>query len=369
MMRTMPLRTVLRESNRWLAALALAAGVAWTHAAAVAGQDAPQRAVRRPASWDPASHGSSVKPDYPRLFSTDVVHEIRIVIAANSFKAMQDDLREVIPSFGAMRMGGPGPGLPGGGVVGPVAPGQPGPVPGPGGAPVQLPQLFASAVTACSEKAVSAACSLEGTAGQCTELGGGPLVCVPPALGNFLVGRGGPGGPGGFDGGRGGRGAIRLTTRDPMYVPVTVQYDGKVWTNVGMRYKGNSSLAMSGATGGGKIPFRLDFDRYEKDSPEITDQRFYGFNKLTFSSNFGDDPQLREAFATEVFRDRGVPAPRAAFYRVMVDAGDGPQYWGLYTMIEDPADGAMLDAQFGGRGGNCGRLRARSARSHTEGCA
>ena len=47
-----------------------------------------------------------------------------------------------------------------------------------------------------------------------------------------------------------------------------------------------------------------------------------------------------------------MPAARAAFYRVFVDVGAGREYWGLYTMIEDPADGAMLDAQFGGRDGN-----------------
>jgi spore coat protein CotH len=143
-----------------------------------------------------------------------------------------------------------------------------------------------------------------------------------------------------------------MISRDPMYVPVTVQHDGRVWTRVAMRYKGNSSLMMAGIGGNGKIPFRLDFDKYDKEFTEIEGQRFYGFQKLTFSSNFGDDSQLRELFATEVFRDRGVPAPRAAFYRVFIDSGSGPEYWGLYTMIEDPADGSMLDAQFGGRGGN-----------------
>ena len=51
-----------------------------------------------------------------------------------------------------------------------------------------------------------------------------------------------------------------------------------------------------------------------------------------------------------MFRDRGVPAAKAAFYRVFIDSGSGPEYLGLYTMIEDPADGSMLDAQFGGRG-------------------
>ena len=53
-----------------------------------------------------------------------------------------------------------------------------------------------------------------------------------------------------------------------------------------------------------------------------------------------------------MLRDRGVPAARAAFYRVVVDTGEGAGYWGLYTMVEDPSDGAMLDAQLGGRGAN-----------------
>ena len=148
------------------------------------------------------------------------------------------------------------------------------------------------------------------------------------------------------------RGAPGLTTRDPIYVPVTVAHDGRVWTRVGMRFKGNSSLMATNMSNNGKIPFRLDFDRYEDEFPEIRNQRFYGFQKLTFSSNFGDDSQIREVLATEIFRDRGVPAARAAFYRVFVETGEGREYWGLYSMIEDPADGAMLDAQFGTRRGN-----------------
>ena len=180
----------------------------------------------------------------------------------------------------------------------------------------------------------------------------------PAGIEGFFGGRGGfPGGgfpPPGGPSGRGGFGgaAPELTSRDPIYVQVTVTHDGRIWPGVGMRYKGNSSLMMSIMSGNGKVPFRLDFDRYEDEVPGTDDQRFYGFHKLTFSSNFTDDSMLKEVLATEVFRDNGVPAARAAFYRIMIDVGEGPEYWGLYTMIEDPADGAMLNEQFGGRGGN-----------------
>ena len=243
----------------------------------------------RPAGWDDTSHGSRTRPDYQRVFSLDRVHELHITIPADRFSAMQEDLRTVLPGGGR---GFPFPG----GRGGPGAPD--------GGAP--------------------------------------PQAGFPNA----------PGGFGGFGREGRGRGAPQLTTRDPMFVPVKVTYGGRTWTQVGMRYKGNSSLMSASSSGSGKIPFRLDFDRYEDEQPAIRNQRFWGFQKLTFSSNVGDDTQLHEALAVELLRDRGVPAARAAFYKVYVDTGSGDEYWGLYTMIEDPADGAMLDAQFGTRTGN-----------------
>jgi spore coat protein CotH len=332
---------------RWLGVAGVVACAAWsTPAVGVGAQATPERQeVRRPAGWDPATHSENARPDYQRLFGTDTVHELRIVIAADQFRAMQEDLRTLAPSI---------PGFPGAG-AGPLAePGAPGPF-GPGGPGAGFAQIAAfaeGAAAACSEKAADASCSVNGMDGKCMQLGPGPALCLPAAVGELVAGfRGRGAGPGrGFGPGRGG--ALSMIARDPIYVPVTVQHDGRAWTHVAMRYKGNSSLMMAGIGGNSKVPFRLDFDRYEGEFPEIRNQRFYGFQELTFSSNFGDDSQIRELFVTEVFRDRGVPAPRAAFYRVFVDVGAGAEYWGLYTMIEDPADGAMLDAQFGGRGGN-----------------
>jgi spore coat protein CotH len=268
----------------------------------------------------------------------DTVHELRIVIAADQFRAMQEDLRTLVPTIPGLRGAGAGP-------LAAAGPGARAGLDALGG--IQQIAAFAEgAAAACTEKTADASCSVNGMEGKCMQPGPGPLVCMPAAFGDIVAGlRGRGAGPG-----RGG--PLDMIGRDPIYVPVTVQHDGRTWTRVGMRYKGNSSLMMASMGGDGKIPFRLDFDRYEEQFPEVRNQRFYGFQKLTFSSNFGDDSQIRELFVTEVFRDRGVPAPRAAFYRVFVDAGAGPEYWGFYTMIEDPADGAMLDAQFGGRSGN-----------------
>jgi spore coat protein H len=325
MMHTIPARMRTRPTVGGLALIT--AIVAGTSMSVTSGQTvALAQATGRPAGWNDATHGANVAPDYARLFSTDRVHEIRITMSADNFKAIQADLKAIMPAMPAM------PPMPPGGRGG--APGLPG-APGPGGVN-PMAALMEAGVKACAGKPAAASCSSMGTEGQCTELFGGPLMCVPPEIAK--MGQGGAG--------------LSLTTRDPIYVPVSVQFDGKVWTRVGMRYKGNSTLMAANMGGIGKIPFRLDFDKYDKESPEIRDQRFYGFGKLTFSSNFADDSQIRELLATEILRDRGVPAPRAAFYRVFIDAGAGAEYWGLYTMIEDPSDGAMLDAQLNGRSGN-----------------
>ena len=160
-------------------------------------------------------------------------------------------------------------------------------------------------------------------------------------LDEILGGGGAPPGPGGD----------ADVDVEPMWVPVTVRYDGLTWWQVGMRYKGNSSLRSAFNSGVRKLPFRLGFDRYEDDHPELQDQRFFGFKKMTFSSGFKDDSLIRDKVAADVFRAAGLPAARGSFAAVHVDVGDGPVYFGLYTMIEDPSN-RMLDSQFDDDSGN-----------------
>jgi spore coat protein CotH len=122
---------------------------------------------------------------------------------------------------------------------------------------------------------------------------------------------------------------------------------------VGVRFKGNSSLRDAWTSGTYKIPFRFDFDEFEDTYPEIDNQRFYGFKKLTLSSGYKDGSLIREKVTADIFRSLGVPAPRTAFYRLYIDCGDGAgtKYFGLYTMVEVPMD-PMLEAQFGNSDGN-----------------
>ncbi len=142
-----------------------------------------------------------------------------------------------------------------------------------------------------------------------------------------------------------GRGSFSDDDEDPIFVPGQVFYEGTEWYKVGLRFKGNSSLASSWSSGILKLSFKLDFDEFEDDYPQIKNQRFYGFKKLSLKNNYDDESLLREKVATDVFRNAGLAASHTAFYTLYVDYGDGPQYFGLYTLVEE-VDDTVIETQF-----------------------
>ena len=150
----------------------------------------------------------------------------------------------------------------------------------------------------------------------------------------------------------GGGGPGSFPTESPDYFKCQVYHNDKQWYDVGIRYKGNSSLSSAYRAGNGKKPLRLEFDEFEDDIPEINNQRFYGFKELSLSSNYDDGSLMREKVANDLYRDFGVPAPHAAYYEIYIDHGDGPIYFGLYTIVEVVFN-TMLTKSFGSESGNC----------------
>ena len=136
-----------------------------------------------------------------------------------------------------------------------------------------------------------------------------------------------------------------------MWVPATITYKGHTWTHVGVRYKGNSSLTSGWREGTLKLPLKLDFDEFEEDFPEIDDQRFYGFKQLSLANGFQDVSFLRDAVTAGILKEAGLPAAETAFYKVLLDYGEGPVPLGLYTMIE-MIDDTAIARTFGSDDGN-----------------
>ncbi len=140
-------------------------------------------------------------------------------------------------------------------------------------------------------------------------------------------------------------------TENPIWVAGSVFHEGTEWYKVGIRFKGFSSLGGAWAMGVEKLPLKLDFDEFEDDYPPIDDQRFHGFKKLSLANGIEDKSLMRDKVVADVFRDMGLVAPRTAFYRIHIDHGDGPEYFGLYTMIE-VVENTVLKTQYADDDGN-----------------
>lgn len=167
--------------------------------------------------------------------------------------------------------------------------------------------------------------------------------------GDFGAGNSGP--PGGGPPGGGPPDGNSFSEDNPVFVPADIYYNDIQWYKVGVRFKGNSSLVSSWMSGILKLSFKLDFDEFEDDYPQINNQRFYGFKKLSLKNNFEDKSQIREKVTAEIFENAGLAVSHTAFYEVYLNRGDGPEYFGLYTMVEQ-VDDTVIETQFSNDEGN-----------------
>ena len=259
--------------------------------------------VARPEGWSEETHGNGAEPKYDVVFPDDEINQITITIDPENWETMQANMVEL---FGEAGSGGDGRNFPGGFERPEGAPPQPG------------AEGFASGFE-------------------------------PPEGGDQVAPMQGPP-PGGRPGG-GGMGPGDMTPENPTWVPATVEFEGTTWTNVGVRYKGNSSLTSGWRSGSQKLPFKLDFDEFEDEYPEIDDQRFYGFKQLSLSNGFNDSSFLRDAATSSILQEAGLPAAETAFYQVVLDYGDGPVSLGLYIAVE-VIDDTVVERYFGGDDGN-----------------
>ena len=157
------------------------------------------------------------------------------------------------------------------------------------------------------------------------------------------------GSSGGAGGGPGG--GMTTSDYDMVWVPCSFSFNDTEWYNVGVRYKGNSSLSSAYQSGNNKLSFKLDFDEFEDDYPELDNQRFYGFKQLNLNNNFDDASLMREKVGADLFREFGLASAQTTFCVVYIDNGSGPQYYGVYTLVEE-VDDTVLESQFSDDDGN-----------------
>lgn len=114
---------------------------------------------------------------------------------------------------------------------------------------------------------------------------------------------------------------------------------GRVYKNVGLRYKGNGSYVSTDKML--KRNLKIELDHYDDD------QRFHGLKTITLNAGAVDASRMREALAYGVFRSAGAPAPRTAFAKVTltVPGKYDKEFVGLYTFVEH-VDKAFLKTHF-----------------------
>jgi spore coat protein CotH len=118
------------------------------------------------------------------------------------------------------------------------------------------------------------------------------------------------------------------------YWPATVTIDGEAMTQVGVRFKGNSSLQMSGDDNTKSL--KLDFEQY------VPDQAFHCVSKLSLNNATKDPSMIRERLGYDLARELGITAPRTAHAEVTVDGA----LHGVFTVVQQ-VDHAFLKGAYG----------------------
>ena len=166
----------------------------------------------------------------------------------------------------------------------------------------------------------------------------------PDGATRAIAPEGRPRGPGllGAEGKRNGLSAAAGIQFD--FVEGQLDFAGKSFANVAVRYKGNGTFMQS--RGSEKRSLKVDLDKFEKG------QKLANNSTLNFHNNVTDASWMNEVLSYRLFRDAGVPAPRTAFVRVSVTVPGkfDRKYLGLYSLVENP-DRNFADEVFGTKKG------------------
>lgn len=151
-----------------------------------------------------------------------------------------------------------------------------------------------------------------------------------------------------------------VSSDNPIWVESSITFDDTTWDHVGIRVKGNSSLKSAVSSGNNKLSFKLDFDEFEELYPEINNQRFYGYKQLNLNNNYADESLMRDKVSADLFREFGLTAANTTFAVVYLDHGEGSEFYGVYTLLEE-MDDTVIENQLGDDSGNLYKPEGRAA--------
>lgn len=116
---------------------------------------------------------------------------------------------------------------------------------------------------------------------------------------------------------------------------------GKTYKSVGIRPKGNSSLARVAGSMSDRFSFKIKFDEY------VPGQTCYGLRALVFNNVMDDATYMKEYLSYKLFRDMGIATPAFSYASIAVNG----KPWGLYLMVE-VIDSSFVQRNYGTTSGN-----------------
>jgi hypothetical protein len=131
---------------------------------------------------------------------------------------------------------------------------------------------------------------------------------------------------------------INDTASEQIYLKADLLLDGVAYSEVGIKYKGNSSYNINSD----KKSFKISFDEF------VNGQKPDGLKKINLNNGFKDATFLREKFMLDFLNSEGLPAPRCVYANLYINN----QHYGLYTVVEEVDDAPFLLRVFGNKAGN-----------------
>lgn len=125
------------------------------------------------------------------------------------------------------------------------------------------------------------------------------------------------------------------TAADEQYTSCTIVIDGEVFSNIGLRVKGNNSRRLTEEYGLDRYSLKVEFDHFQYGS-------YYGLDKFSLDSSFQDNSYMKTWLTYSMMEHMGVPTPLCSYAFVTVN-GDA---WGLFLAIEEPEE-AFVKRNFG----------------------
>ena len=117
------------------------------------------------------------------------------------------------------------------------------------------------------------------------------------------------------------------------YYQCDVEINGKMFYQVAIRPKGNTSLSsIANDPTTDRYSFKLEFDHY------VEGQTCFGLDKLILNNNYADATNMKEALIYDMYQYLGADASLYNYAKISVNG----TYWGVYLALEAVEDSFQL---------------------------